>query len=83
MGEQVTSITQLKRGMLVRWAGVSRSVAKESGVRSLGRVVTRKDYPYMVCKIGIACLDDPHWVLDPKQLLERGRVIRMVEGGEK
>jgi hypothetical protein len=81
IGKQVISVIQLKRGMLVRWrwGGHGRTIAKDKGVRPVGRVVTRDDYPHMACEIGLACLDDSMWVLDPEILLAKGRVIRIVE----
>jgi hypothetical protein len=68
----------LKRGMPVQWEWVS-DLAKERGLRPYGRVVTREDLPYMACEIGIQCVDDPFWVIDPKQMLEKGQRLLPME----
>lgn len=73
---EVTDMQDLSVGMLVRWEWTDRSAgmsAVSKGIRPVGKVVDRESFPNMSCEIGVSCLDDRFWVIDPREMFKRGR----------
>lgn len=71
------TLADLARGTRVtwEWSPVSTALANEKTVRPLGRVVTREDLPLMGIELGIQADDDISWVLDPAQMIAKGKKI--------
>lgn len=72
-------LTELVRGTKVawEWSGPVAELARAKGVRPVGRVITHEDLPTMTARIevGIQTDDDPAWVLNPVEMLAKGRKI--------
>lgn len=70
---------ELVRGMRVtwEWSGGAAELAASKRVRPVGRVVAHQDLPSMskTIEVGIQTDDDPVWVLDPEQMIAKGRKI--------
>lgn len=71
------------RGTLVafEWGpGATGDFARESGIRALGKVVTREDLPQMRAEaVGVQLIDDPTWVLDPAFAIAKGQTFTLAE----
>jgi hypothetical protein len=80
-GRREAEFTDLKRGLLLSWDWVAEGAGKDAinkGIRPLGKIVTREDLPHMSVHHGefnLQTLDDPHWVLSPALMLEKGRKL--------
>ncbi len=76
----------LRRGMLVewRWSPGMADMASRTGVRPIGRVITREDMPTMdegEGPLGIQALDAAWWVVGPRAFLAKGgRLWTAAEG---
>ena len=83
MSGQELAVADLAPGLRVSWEwsnGPIGDVARARGVRPLGRVVTKADLPHMACEVGVQTEDDPSWVVDPLQMIGKGRKIFVVDG---
>lgn len=83
MSRQELTVDDLAPGLRVTWEwpnGPTGDAAQERGVRPLGRVVTKADLPHMACEVGVQTEDDPSWVMDPIQMIGKGRKIFAADG---
>lgn len=82
MARELT-LDELVRGTRVawEWSGVAAGIAAEKRVRPVGRVVTHEDLPSMskAIEVGIQVDDDLVWVMDPRQMIAKGRKIYSVD----
>lgn len=79
------NLADMKRGLIVSWDWIEEGAGKlamDKGIRPIGRIVTREDLPHMSVResvFGVQTLDDPHWVLSPITMLEKGRKLYLVD----
>ena len=83
MSGQELTVDDLTPGLRVTWewpSGPTGDTARERGVRSVGRVVIKAELPRMACDVGVQTEDDPSWVVDPIQMIGKGRKIFAADG---
>lgn len=76
-------LTELVRGVRVtwEWSDTIAALASAKGVRPIGHVITHQDLPTMTgnMEVGIQTDDDPAWVLNPAEMLAKGRKIHVAD----
>jgi hypothetical protein len=74
--ERLSRVEDFIPGQLVQWAWVPNGFgqsALEKGIRPLGKIVDKCDFPNMASEIGIEVIDAPNWVISPEFALSKGR----------
>lgn len=74
--DRLSRVEDFIPGQLVQWDWVPNGFgqsALEQGIRPIGRVVNKADFPNMACDIGIEVLDAPNWVISPEYAMSKGR----------
>jgi hypothetical protein len=81
MNTQVTSMNQLRPGQVItwNWQGVSEKMAADRSIEPIGKIISKRDNPYLSNYLLIQCRDDPDWCIDPEELLAKNREFYIVE----
>jgi len=74
--ERLSRVEDFVPGQLVQWDWVPNGFGQsaiEKGIRPLGKIVDKSDFPNMACDVGIEVIDAPNWVISPEFALSKGR----------